>query len=63
MTLFAKYKEQYRKNLVLSIPVILTQVGQMLTQLADTMMVGQYGGSDPLPYCPTIIVSAVRWPF
>lgn len=49
MTLFAKYKEQYRKNLALSIPVILTQVGQMLTQLADTMMVGRYGGDDPLP--------------
>lgn len=49
MTLFAKYKEQYRKNLALSIPVILTQVGQMLTQLADTMMVGRYGGADPLP--------------
>ncbi len=49
MTLFAKYKEQYRKNLALSIPVILTQVGQMVTQLADTMMVGQYGGEDSLP--------------
>lgn len=49
MKLFTAYKEQYRKNLALSIPVILTQVGQMLTQMADTMMVGQYGGSDALP--------------
>ncbi|MBR5820788.1 MAG: MATE family efflux transporter [Alistipes sp.] len=49
MTLWRKYKEQYRKNLALSIPVVLTQLGQMLTQLADTMMVGQYGGEDPLP--------------
>lgn len=49
MTLFNRYKEQYRKNLALSIPVVLSQLGQMLTQLADTMMVGQYGGEDPLP--------------
>lgn len=49
MSLWRKYKEQYRKNLALSLPVVLTQLGQMLTQLADTIMVGQYGGSDPLP--------------
>lgn len=49
MTLWQKYKEQYRKNLALSLPVVLTQLGQMLTQLADTIMVGQYGGEDPLP--------------
>lgn len=49
MSLWRKYKEQYRKNLALSIPIVLTQLGQMVTQLADTMMVGQYGGEDPLP--------------
>lgn len=49
MTFWRKYKEQYRKNLALSIPVVLTQLGQMLTQLADTIMVGQYGGENPLP--------------
>lgn len=49
MTLWSRYKEQYRKNLALSLPVVLTQLGQMLTQLADTIMVGQYGGADPLP--------------
>lgn len=48
-TLWRKYKTQYRKNLALSVPVILTQLGQMLTQLADTIMVGQYGGENPLP--------------
>lgn len=49
MTLWSRYKEQYCKNLALSLPVVLTQLGQMLTQLADTIMVGQYGGADPLP--------------
>ncbi len=49
LSLLRKYREQYRLNLQLSIPIVLSQVGQMLTQLADTIMVGQYGGEDPLP--------------
>ena len=61
MKLFAAYKEQYRKNLALSIPVILTQVGQMVTQLADTMMVGQYGGEDPLPLAAVSFGSAISF--
>ena len=46
---FAKYKEQYRANLLLALPVVLTQVGQILTQAADNLMVGRYGGDDPTP--------------
>ncbi|MDE6069419.1 MAG: MATE family efflux transporter [Alistipes sp.] len=46
---FAKYKDQYRANLKLALPVVLTQLGQILTQLADNVMVGRYGGSDPVP--------------
>ena len=46
---FAKYKEQYRANLLLALPVVLTQVGQILTQVADNLMVGRYGGDDPTP--------------
>ena len=30
-------------------PVILSQVGQITVQLADTAMVGWYGGDDPTP--------------
>ena len=40
---FATYKEQYRANLRLAFPVVLTQVGQILTQVADNLMVGRYG--------------------
>ena len=46
---FAKYRDQYRANLKLALPVVLTQLGQILTQLADNVMVGRYGGSDPVP--------------
>ena len=46
---FSSYKEQYRQNLRLALPVVLTQLGQILTQFADNLMVGRYGGDDPLP--------------
>jgi len=44
---FSKYKDQYKSNLRLALPVVLTQLGQILTQVADNLMVGRYGGDDP----------------
>ncbi len=46
---FSKYKEQYRQNLRLAIPVALSQLGQIIVQIVDNAMVGQYGGGDPTP--------------
>ncbi|MDE7123642.1 MAG: MATE family efflux transporter, partial [Alistipes sp.] len=46
---FATYKPQYKANLKLALPVVLTQLGQILTQMADNLMVGRYGGDDPVP--------------
>jgi MATE family multidrug resistance protein len=46
---FSTYKEHYRANLKLALPVVLSQVGQILVQFADNAMVGRYGGDDPLP--------------
>ena len=43
------YRKQYRANLRLALPIVLTQVGQILTQVADNLMVGRYGGDDPTP--------------
>ncbi len=63
MGFFATYKEQYRRNLQLSLPVVLTQVGQMLTQLADTVMVGQYGGADPIPLAAVSFGSSISFIF
>ncbi len=46
---FSKYKEQYKANLQLALPVILSQLGHVVVQIADNAMVGRYGGDDPLP--------------
>ncbi len=46
---FSKYKEEYKSNLKLALPVVMSQLGQVVVQLADNIMVGQYGGDDSLP--------------
>ena len=46
--LIKKYKPYYKQNLKLALPVILSQMGQITVQLADTAMVGNYGGNDPV---------------
>jgi len=33
---FATYKDQYKANLRLALPVVLTQLGQILTQVLST---------------------------
>lgn len=63
MIFWNRYKEQYRRNLQLSLPIVLSQVGQMLTQLADTVMVGQYGGADPLPLASVSFGSSISFIF
>ena len=56
---FSRYKEQYRANLKLALPVVLSQVGQILVQFADNAMVGQFGGDDPLPLAAVSFGGAV----
>lgn len=46
---FSKYKQEYKSNLRLALPVVMSQLGQVVVQLADNIMVGRYGGDDPLP--------------
>lgn len=46
---FERYKEQYRQNIMLALPVALTQLGQILTQIVDNLMVGHYGGTASTP--------------
>ncbi len=56
---FSTYKEQYRATLKLALPVVFTQLGQILVQLADNMMVGRYGGEDALPLAAVSFGSSV----
>ena len=37
---FSTYKQQYKANLKLALPVVMTQLGQILVQVADNVMVG-----------------------
>ena len=45
----SRYKEDYKANLKLALPVALSQLGYIIVQFADNAMVGAYGGQDPLP--------------
>lgn len=46
---FAKYKPHYIATLKLALPIVISQLGHIFVQFADNVMVGQYGGEDPLP--------------
>lgn len=56
---FSTYKQQYKANLLLALPVVLTQLGQIMTQFADNLMVGRYGGGDPTPLAAVSFGGAV----
>ena len=43
------YKPYYKRLISLATPVVIAQAGQLTTQFADTAMVGNYGGEDPVP--------------
>ena len=59
MNFFTKYKPYYKQNLKLALPVILSQMGQITVQLADTAMVGNYGGNDPVPLAAVSFATSV----
>ena len=53
------YRPFYKRNLKLALPVILSQVGQITVQLADTAMVGSYGGDDPTPLAAVAYATSI----
>ena len=40
------YKEEYKNLIRLGLPVLVTQVGIIVVNFADTMMVGTYGTEE-----------------
>ncbi len=54
-----KYSKYYKQILALATPVVLAQVGQLTTQFADTAMVGNFGGEDPVPLAAVAIGSSL----
>lgn len=46
--IYLKYKQHYKDNLILAIPVVISQLGHTLVQTADSIIVGQFAGTIPL---------------
>ena len=59
MTLLTQYTPYYKRLLKLALPVVIAQAGQLTTQFADTAMVGQYGGDDPVPLAAVSLGSSL----
>lgn len=59
MKLLSTYKPYYKANLQLAFPVILSQIGHITVQLADTAMVGYYGGEDPTPLAAVSFATSI----
>ena len=59
MQLLTQYTPYYKRLLTLALPVVIAQAGQLTTQFADTAMVGQYGGDDPVPLAAVSLGSSL----
>ena len=46
--LYQKYKPFYKDSLRLAIPVMISQLGHPLVQMADSIIVGHFAGTIPL---------------
>ncbi len=47
-TLYAKYKPFYKDNLVLAMPIVVSQLGHTLVNMADSVIVGHFAGTIQL---------------
>jgi len=45
---FAKYKSYYKDNLILALPIVLSQLGHTLVHMADGIIVGHFAGTVQL---------------
>lgn len=59
MKTLSKYRSYYKRLLTLAMPVMLAQAGQLTTQFADTAMVGNFGGEDPVPLAAVSLGSSL----
>ena len=59
MKMLSKYTPYYKRILALAMPVVLAQAGQLTTQFADTAMVGNFGGEDPIPLAAVSLGSSL----
>ena len=58
-----KYSSKAGELLRLALPVMLAQLGYIAVQVADTAMVGGYGGEDPTPLAAVAFGTGISWIF
>ena len=46
--MFSTYKPHYKSNLLLAIPVVISQLGHTLVHMADSVIVGHFAGTTSL---------------
>lgn len=46
--LYKKYKPFYKDTLILALPIVVSQLGHTLVQLADSIIVGHFAGTEQL---------------
>lgn len=46
--MFSRYKPHYKTNLILAIPVVISQLGHTLVHMADSIIVGHFAGTISL---------------
>ena len=63
MALGKKYFTKVRELLRLALPVMLSQLGYIAVQVADSAMVGGYGGDDALPLASVAFGTSISWLF
>ena len=59
----AKYLSKVGELLRLALPVVLAQLGYIAVQVADSAMVGAYGGEDAVPLASVAFGSTIAWVF
>ena len=63
MLLSRKYFSKVGELLRLALPVMLAQLGYIAVQVADSAMVGAYGGEDAVPLAAVAFGSTISWVF
>jgi MATE family multidrug resistance protein len=63
MILSRKYFSKTGELLRLALPVMLAQLGYIAVQVADTAMVGEFGGDNPIPLAAVAFGTGISWLF
>ncbi len=58
-----KHQSKVRELLRLALPVMLAQLGYVAVQVADSSMVGMYGGDDAVPLAAVAFGTSISWLF